>query len=61
MRILQFTIDRFRGIEQTVLHPGARAVLFGPSNAAMSTVLHALDLALHPGLGRPRLPPDELD
>src|SRR4051812_46005819 len=61
MQIRQLTIRRFRGIEQTTLHPGPRTVLLGPNNAAKSTILEALDMALHPGLGRPRLPPDELD
>ena len=61
MQIRQLTIRRFRGIEHTTLHPGPRTVLLGPNNAAKSTMLEALDLVLHPGLGRPRLPPDELD
>jgi ABC-type arginine transport system ATPase subunit len=55
------TINRFRGIEHSILHPGVRTVLLGPNNAAKSTILEALDLALHPGLGRPRTAPDELD
>lgn len=61
MQIRRLTITRFRGIEQTVIHPGQRTVLLGPNNAAKSTILEALDLALHPGLGRPRSAPDELD
>ena len=61
MQIRQLTIQRFRGIEHTTLHPGPRTVLLGPNNAAKSTILEALDIVLHPGLGRPRLPPDELD
>jgi putative ATP-dependent endonuclease of OLD family len=61
MQIRQLVIHRFRGIEHTVVHPGRRAVLLGPNNAAKSTILEALDLALHPGLGRPRPAPDELD
>jgi putative ATP-dependent endonuclease of OLD family len=36
-------------------------VFVGPNNAAKSTLLEALDLVLHPGLGRPRPSPDELD
>ena len=36
-------------------------MLLGPNNAAKSTLLEALDLVLHPGLGRPRSAPDELD
>jgi len=61
MRIRRLTITRFRGIEHTVLYPGRRTVLLGPNNAAKSTILEGLDLALHPGLGRPRPAPDELD
>jgi putative ATP-dependent endonuclease of OLD family len=36
-------------------------VLIGPNNAGKSTVVEALDLLLHPGLGRPRPSPNELD
>jgi putative ATP-dependent endonuclease of OLD family len=61
MVIRQFTISRFRGIKSTTFCPGRRNVLLGPNNAAKSTLLEALDLALHPGLGRPRSAPDELD
>ena len=61
MQIRRLTITRFRGIEHTVMYPGRRAVLLGPNNAAKSTILEALDLALHSGLGRPRPVPDELD
>lgn len=61
MQIRRLSISRFRGIEATIIHPGQRAVLLGPNNAAKSTILEALDLVLHPGLGRPRLGPDELD
>lgn len=61
MQIRRLTIRRFRGIEHTTLHPGVRTVLLGSNNAAKSTILEALDMVLHPGLGRPRLPPDELD
>lgn len=61
MQIRRLTITRFRGIEHSVLHPGRRTILLGPNNAAKSTILEALDLALHPGLGRPRIGPDELD
>ena len=61
MQIRRVAITRFRGIEKTVIHPGQRTVMLGPNNAAKSTILEALDLALHPGLGRPRPAPDELD
>jgi putative ATP-dependent endonuclease of OLD family len=61
MHIRQLTISRFRGVDHTAIHPGPRTVLLGPNNAAKSTILEALDLALHPGLGRPRAALDELD
>lgn len=61
MLIRQFTVTRFRGIESMTLCPGPRTVLLGPNNAAKSTLLEALDLVLHPGFGRPRPAPDELD
>jgi len=46
---------RFRAIEALELHPGAVTVLLGPSNAGKSSLLAALDLLLHHGLGRPRV------
>ena len=55
------TISRFRGIEALTFEPGARCVILGPQNAGKSTVLEALDLLLHHGLGRPRQPPSEID
>lgn len=61
VQIRRLTIDRFRGIEHAEIHPGPRTVLVGPNNAAKSTILEALDLVLHPGLGRARPAPDELD
>src|SRR4051794_26130641 len=61
MQIRRVEIERFRGIRAATLHPGKRTVLIGPNNAAKSTVLEALDLALHAGVGRPRVAPDELD
>jgi ABC-type arginine transport system ATPase subunit len=61
MLIRQFTISRFRGIKSMVFCPGQRNVLLGPNNASKSTLLEALDLVLHPGLGRPRSAPEELD
>ena len=61
MIIRQFTISCYRGIKSMTFCPGRRNVLLGPNNAAKSTLLEALDLALHPGLGRPRSVPDELD
>jgi recombinational DNA repair ATPase RecF len=61
MLIRQFAVTRFRGIESMALCPGRRTVLLGPNNAAKTTLLEALDLVLHPGFGRPRPAPDELD
>ncbi len=61
MRVRRLTIHRFRGIEDLTICPTARNVLVGPNNAGKSTVLEALDLALHPGLGRPRAAPTEVD
>lgn len=55
------TISRFRGIEELRFEPGARCVILGPQNAGKSTVLEALDLLLHHGMGRPRQPPTEID
>lgn len=61
MQIRRITIERFRGIDYLQFHPGRRTVILGPNNAGKSTVLEALDLLLHSGLGRPRPAPDELD
>lgn len=36
-------------------------MILGPNNAGKSTVLEGLDLLLHPGFGRPRLNPTEID
>lgn len=61
MRIRRVTIDRFRGIKNLRFYPGDRTVILGPNNSGKSTVLAALDLLLHSGVGRPRPAPDELD
>lgn len=61
MRIRQLRIVKFRGLAELTLHPGPRTVLLGANNAGKSTVLEALDLLLHPGFGRPRPAPGELD
>jgi putative ATP-dependent endonuclease of the OLD family len=61
MRIRLLTILRYRGLRDFSIQPGARTVLIGPNNTGKSTVLEALDLLLHPGLGRPRPSPTELD
>jgi|GEM_PF-2110721 len=61
MQLRRVSITRFRGIENLVLHPGRFTVLIGPNNSAKTTILEALDLLLHHGIGRPRLSPTELD
>ena len=61
MRIRRIKIERFRGLHQLQFCPGASTVIIGPNNSGKSTVLEALDLLFHPGFGRPRPPPDELD
>ncbi len=61
MQIRRVRIERYRGIEELVLHPRSRTVLVGPNNAGKSTILEALDLLLHSGAGRPRPAPTEID
>jgi putative ATP-dependent endonuclease of OLD family len=61
MKIRRIVLRRFRGLQAFELCPGATTVLIGPNNAGKSTVLEALDLLLHPGWGRPRPQPTELD
>jgi energy-coupling factor transporter ATP-binding protein EcfA2 len=61
MRIRRLTIDRFRGLNHLEIFPGPRTLIIGPNNAGKSTVLEALDLLLHHGIGRPRPAPSEVD
>jgi putative ATP-dependent endonuclease of OLD family len=61
MHIRQVRIERFRGIERLTFQPRPCTVILGPNNAGKSTVLEALDLLLHPGMGRPRPAPEEID
>ncbi len=61
MHIKQLTIERFRGIARLQFEPGPRTLILGPNNSGKSTVLEALDLLLHPGIGRPRPAPTEID
>jgi putative ATP-dependent endonuclease of the OLD family len=61
MRIRHLKIERYRGIRSLAFSPGPRTVILGPNNAGKSTVLEALDLLLHPGIGRPRPSPTEID
>ena len=61
MRIRRIRITRFRGLKQLQFCPGPSTIILGPNNSGKSTVLEALDFLFHPGFGRPRPPPDELD
>jgi putative ATP-dependent endonuclease of OLD family len=61
VRIRHLKIERFRGISDLAFAPGPRTVILGPNNAGKSTVLEALDLLLHAGLGRQRPAPAEID
>jgi putative ATP-dependent endonuclease of OLD family len=61
VRIRRLSIERFRGLERLTFSPGPRTVILGPNNSGKTTVIEALDLLLHSGLGRPRPSPTELD
>ena len=61
VRIRRVIVERFRGIEFLELFPALRTVLVGPNNSGKSTILEALDLLLHSGVGRPRPGPAEID
>jgi putative ATP-dependent endonuclease of the OLD family len=61
MRIRRLSIERFRGLERLSFSPGPRTIILGPNNSGKTTVIEALDLLLHSGLGRPRPSPTELD
>ena len=61
MKIRQISIERFRGIRSVQFEPGERNVILGPNNACKSTILEALDLLLHHGMGRRRPAPSEID
>jgi ABC-type hemin transport system ATPase subunit len=61
MRIHRLKIERFRGISELTFAPGPKTVILGPNNAGKSTILEALDLLLHAGLGRQRPAPTEID
>lgn len=61
MRIYRLDIQRFRGIRELSFAPGPTTIILGPNNAGKSTVLEALDLLLHSGLGRQRPGPTEID
>ena len=61
MRIRRLAIDRFRGINSLEFTPGPRTLILGANNAGKSAILEALDLLLHPGIGRARPGPTEID
>src|SRR5437879_2668710 len=61
MRIRRLIIDRFRCLNHLEFCPGPRTLIIGPNNAGKSTILEALDLLLHHGIGRPRPGPTEID
>jgi AAA ATPase-like protein/OLD-like protein len=61
MRIRRVRIERFRGIERLEFCPKACTVIIGPNNSGKSSILEAIDLLLHAGLGRPRPAPEEAD
>jgi putative ATP-dependent endonuclease of the OLD family len=61
VRIRHISIERFRGLERLMFSPGPRTIILGPNNSGKTTVIEALDLLLHSGLGRPRPSPTELD
>src|SRR5262245_54671907 len=61
MRVRKLTINRFRALEHLSFRPGPCTVILGPNNAGKSTVLEALDLLLHHGIGRQRPAPTEVD
>jgi putative ATP-dependent endonuclease of the OLD family len=61
MRIRHLNIERFRGIRELAFCPGPTTIILGPNNAGKSSVLEALDLLLHSGLGRTRPSPTEID
>jgi putative ATP-dependent endonuclease of OLD family len=61
VRIRRISIERFRGLERLEFVPGPRTIILGPNNSGKTTVVEALDLLLHSGLGRPRPSPTELD
>ncbi len=48
MRILQVSIENFRGIRQTTFRLPSHALILGPNNACKSTILEALNFALGP-------------
>ena len=61
MRILQATIENFRGIRRATIRFPSHALILGPNNACKSTVLEALNFALGPDRIRGADPVDEHD
>lgn len=58
LQILAVSIENFRGIRSAEVRFNGHALLVGPNNAAKTTVLEALDLALGPDRARG---PDAID
>ena len=48
MRILQTSIENFRGIRRATIRFPSHGLILGPNNACKSTILEALDFALGP-------------
>ena len=61
MRILQATIENFRGIRRATIRFPSHALILGPNNACKSTVLEALNFALGPDRIRGADPVEEHD
>ena len=61
MRILQVSIENFRGIRRATIRFPSHALILGPNNACKSTVLEALNFALGPDRIRGADPVDEHD
>ena len=61
MRILQVSIENFRGIRRATIRFPSHALILGPNNACKSTVLEALNFALGPDRIRGTDPVDEHD
>lgn len=61
MRIVELTLNNFRGIRKCTLHPGKHAVLLGPNNSGKTAILEGLNLVLNPEIGSYRASIDEND
>lgn len=61
MRILQASMENFRGIRQATIRFPSHTLILGPNDACKSTVLEALNFALGPDRIRGADPVDEHD